>query len=124
MPIMYCEIVMPPSTTPSGPSPTMSHLRKIIAVRGATCAILEVIARDHHNTLGAAIALEQFPTVPKKAQIGEAIVLQDDRLLHLLEGPVQSARDTATGAHVGVGEIPEYLARPVNTVYNAARFCA
>ncbi len=99
----------------------MPKLREIPAVRCAAYAVLEVVARNHHDAFVSTIPVEQFGAIPKETRVRQTIILHDDSLLYLFKGPVQSARDAPAAAHVRVGEIREDLTGPIHPVQDFAR---
>src|SRR5579884_708188 len=70
------------------------------------------------NARIAAVTLEQLLTEGKEIRMGKAVILQDDRLGHGLEHPVQTAGDSSATAEVDVRIVGKNLARPIHPTYH------
>src|SRR5271157_3789527 len=115
---------MPPRSPPTRPTPYVVEDREVVAIAGASSAALEVVSGNHHDALVVSEPLEQLLAVGEERRVGDAIVLQNDRLLDLLKHPIDPGRDATGTPEVDRGILALHLARPVDLLRNCASGCA
>ncbi len=77
------------------------------------------IRSGYHQDLGVVpVAREHFLTKAKKRWLGQAVVFENDRLLHMRERPLQSGEYPRTTTDVLFGEFCFNDARPIHTPKN------
>ena len=111
-------IVVLPAAAPAGPATAVVVAAEVVAAIAAPLAILEVVAADAPHTRVVAVALQQGGAVGEEVGMGDAVVLQDDPLLHLLEKPGNSAAHPQATALVHIGIEVLDLAGPIDLVFN------
>ena len=91
---------------------------EVVTADAAQLAVLEVVADDAPHPGVLVVALQQGGAVGEEVGMGNAVVLQDDALLHLLEKPGDGAADTEAAALVHIGVKALDLAGPVDLSLN------
>ena len=107
---------MYPALPPTCPAPAMRIATEVVAANAAPLAVLEVVAADAPDPRVVAVVLKQGGAVVEEVGMGDAVVLQDDALLHLFEKPGDGAADSQAAALVRISVEPLDMARPVDLV--------
>ena len=115
-PVVEIGVVVLPATTPAGPAPAVVVAAEVVAAVAAPLAILEVVAADAPHPRVVAVTLQQGGAVGEEIGMGNAVVLQDDALLHLFEKPADRTDRSNAAALVQIGIEALDLARPVDLV--------
>lgn len=76
--------------------------------------ILKVISTNTPHARVVAVAIQQGGAVGEEVGMGNAVVLQDDSLLDLLEKPIDGAANAKTAALIHIGVEALNLAGPVD----------
>ena len=107
-------VVVLPAAAPAGPAPAVHVVAEVVAAIAAPLAVLEIVAADAPHPRVVAVALKQSGAVREEVGMGNAVVFQDDALLHLLEKPGdRTAHPQATAlVHIGIEALD--LAGPIN----------
>lgn len=103
-PLAEVGVVVLPAAAPAGPAPAVVVAAEVVAAIAAPLAILEVIAADAPHPRVVAVALQKGGAVGEEVGMGNAVVLQDDALLHLLKKPADGTDrpNAAALVHVGI----------------------
>lgn len=109
---------MLPAAAPRRPSPDQWNAAEVVAAIAAPLAVLEIVAADAPHPRVLAVPLQQGAAVREEVGMGNAVVLQDDALLLLLEKPGDGAAHPQAAALVHIGIEALDLAGPVNLVLN------
>ncbi len=115
-PLAEIAIVVLPAASPAGPTPTVVVAAEVVAAIAAPLAILEVVAADAPHPRVVAVAFQQVGAVREKVGVGNAVVLEDDALLHLLKKPTDGAAHPQAAALVHIGIEALDVAWPVDLV--------
>ena len=107
---------MLPAAAPAGPAPAVVVKAEVVAAVAAPLAVLEVVAADAPHPRVVAVALQQGGAVGEEVGVGNAVVFQDDALLHLLEKPADRTAHPQAAALVHIGIQALDLAGPVDLV--------
>ena len=91
-----------------------NYLLRVGFILDASLAVLEVVAADAPHPCVVPVALQQGGAVGEEVGMGNAVVLQDDALLHLLEKPADGAAHPEAAALVPIGIEALDLAGPVD----------
>jgi len=89
---------------------------EVVAAVAAPLAVLEVVAADAPHPRVVAVPLQQGGAVGEEVGMGNAVVLQDDALLHLLKKPADGANRSNAAALVHIGIEALDLAGPIDLV--------
>ena len=107
---------MLPAAAPAGPAPAVVVAAEVVAAVAAPLAVLEVVAADAPHPRVVAVALQQGGAVGEEVGMGNAVVLQNDALLNLIEKPGDGAAHPQAAALVHVGIEALDLAGPIDLV--------
>ena len=107
---------MLPAAAPAGPAPAVVVVAEVVAAVAAPLAILEVVAADAPHPGVVAVALQQVGAINKEVGMGNAVILQDDALLHMFKKPGDRTAHTQAAALVHIGIKALDLAGPVDLV--------
>jgi hypothetical protein len=119
-PVPIAAVAQLPAAPPGGPTPGIGVasspvISPLAAGDGSTRGRLkELRPVDAPHPRVVAVALQQSGAVREEVGMGNAIVLQDDALLHLIEKPGDGAAHPQAAALVHVGIEPLDLAWPVD----------
>ena len=81
-------------------------------------------AGDGEHALIVAVFRQHIGAVGEKGWMRQAVILDDDRLVHLGEHTVETGGDTPATAQVLIGKVARHLAGPVDSVSDGAGFLA
>gem|GEM_PF-5966288 len=107
---------MLPAAAPAGPAPAMVIAAEVVAAVAAPLAILEVVAADAPHPGVVAVALQQVGAINKEVGMGNAVILQDDALLHMFKKPGDGTAHPQPAALVHIEIKALDLAGPVDLV--------
>ena len=96
----------------------MRVVAEVVAAVAAPLAVLEVVTANGPNSSIVPIAVQQPRAVGEEVRMGDAIVLQDNSLLHLFEKPGDGAADSEAAALVRISVEPLDMAGPVDLALN------
>jgi len=114
--VVEIGVVVLPAAAPASPAPTVVVAAEVVAAVAAPPAILEIIAADAPHPRVVAVTLQQGGAVGEEIGMGNAVVLQDDALLHLFEKPADRTDRSNAAALVHIGIKALDLAGPVDLV--------
>jgi hypothetical protein len=110
-----------PAIGPRRPSPDAGPGGEVVAVVAEQrLGHLVGVTGDHPHRRLVAIALEQLLAVDEERGVGDAVVLDEDRLVDLREDPVDPALDVGVETPVGLRESPVDLAGPADVAEELA----
>src|SRR5215207_4165876 len=101
---------MAPGPAPGGPAPDVDVAGEVVARLPRWGRPEELTARHVHDPVVLRVPGEQLVAVAEEGRVRQAVVLEDDRPLHLTEDTVDSRRDPVLQPEVLVGEVPGHLA--------------
>ena len=110
------NVVVLLAAAPCRPFLDQWNAAEVVAAIAAPLAVLEVVAADAPHPRVVAVALQQGGAVGEEVGMGNAVVLQDDALLHLLEKPGDGAAHPQAAALVHIGIEALDLAGPIDLV--------
>ena len=108
------SVVVLPAAAPAGPAPAMVVVAKVVTALATPLAVLEVVATDAPHPCVVAVALQQGGAVVEEVRMGNAVILEDDALLNLLEEPGDGTADAKSAALVHIGVKLMDLTGPVD----------
>lgn len=103
-----------PSVVPSGPTPAVRVLGKVIRRIRGIVTTLEVVASDSRDTPVVAVDPEQVSRVVEEVLMGNAVVLKDDALRLVVEEPRYAGAHGLPTAEVAVTEQRLHTTGPIN----------
>ena len=89
-PLTHQSVISYPGSAPTGPAPNMIIPGKIVTLRSLKITILMIATADLRHPIIASIPIQKLLAKREKRRVRQTIVLQNDRLLHLLKNPIQS----------------------------------
>ena len=91
-----------PAAAPASPPPAVGVVAEVVARVAAPLTVLEVVAANAPDARVVPVALQQGGAVWEEVGMGNAVVLQDDALLHPLEKPGDGAAHPQPAALVNI----------------------
>src|SRR5439155_16709195 len=82
---------------------------------------MKTCAADTHHAILIPITIEQLLAEAEERGIRQAVVFEDNRLVHDTEDPIHPGRHPAPAAEIDIRILPEHLARPVHRLDDRPR---
>lgn len=98
--VRHIRRIVPPCPPPGGPAPDMRVARKIVTVAELRAAQQAVDSADVHDAFVVAVTLQEFPAVPEKGRVRQAVVFEDDSLFHFGKEPADRRTHGVAAAEI------------------------